>query len=48
MLFPVLQTGLIPMIKRTGVFLLSTVFLISAAFAQMAPAKTGDTRKARR
>ncbi len=33
------------MIKRTGIVLASTVLMISAAFAQMAPAKIGDTSK---
>jgi predicted lipoprotein with Yx(FWY)xxD motif len=33
------------MIKRAGIFLISTVFMISTAMAQMAPAKTGDTSK---
>ena len=33
------------MIKRTGIFLVGTVFMISTALAQMAPAKTGDTPK---
>src|ERR1700745_3295371 len=42
---PLLQRGPIPMIKRTGIFLVGTVFMISTALAQMAPAKTGDTPK---
>jgi predicted lipoprotein with Yx(FWY)xxD motif len=33
------------MIKSAGVLLVSTVLLVSAAFAQMAPARTGDTPK---
>ena len=33
------------MIKRTGILLVSTVFMVSTALAQMAPAKTGDTPK---
>jgi predicted lipoprotein with Yx(FWY)xxD motif len=33
------------MIKRSGTFLIVTVFMISTALAQMAPAKTGDTPK---
>jgi predicted lipoprotein with Yx(FWY)xxD motif len=33
------------MIKCMGIVLVSTVFTISAALAQMAPAKTGDTAK---
>jgi predicted lipoprotein with Yx(FWY)xxD motif len=33
------------MMKRAGVVLVSTVLTISTAFAQMAPAKTGDTAK---
>ena len=37
--------GSISMMKRTGIFLVSTAFMISAAVAQMAPAKIGDTSK---
>ena len=33
------------MMKRAGIFLVSTAFMISAAVAQMAPAKIGDTSK---
>jgi hypothetical protein len=33
------------MIKGTGIVLVSTVFMISTALAQMVPAKTGDTSK---
>src|SRR6516165_6083096 len=33
------------MMKRAGIFLVSTAFMISAAIAQMAPAKIGDTSK---
>jgi predicted lipoprotein with Yx(FWY)xxD motif len=33
------------MMKRTGIFLISTAFMISTAVAQMAPAKIGDTSK---
>ena len=37
--------GSISMMKRTRIFLVSTAFMISAAVAQMAPAKIGDTSK---
>jgi predicted lipoprotein with Yx(FWY)xxD motif len=33
------------MIKGTGIVVVSTVFIFSTAFAQMAPAKIGDTSK---
>ena len=33
------------MIKSAGVLLVSTVLMVSTAFAQMAPARTGDTPK---
>lgn len=33
------------MIKRTGIFLTTIAFMTSAASAQMAPAKIGDTSK---
>ena len=44
-MYSLLQRGPIPMIKRTGILLVSTVFMVSTALAQMAPAKTGDTPK---
>src|SRR6516165_8975953 len=37
--------GSITMMKRAGIFLVSTAFMISAAVAQMAPAKIGETSK---
>ena len=37
--------GSISMMKRAGIVLVSTAFMISAAVAQMAPAKIGDTSK---
>jgi hypothetical protein len=33
------------MMKRAGIFLVGTAFMISAAVAQMTPAKIGDTSK---